>query len=296
VTVVDVSADAAEAARSRAVDGAAGYAARGLLAADAADRVSAGVRAAGSIADGVEGAALVIEAVTEDPGVKDDVLRAVEAAAPASAVIASNTSAIPIALLARSLADPSRFMGMHWFNPPQWVPCVEIIPCPATAPERVADVEAMLRRLGKVPAVVGDGAGFVGNRIQFAMFREAAAIVAEGLASAETVDTVVRSSFGFRLPFFGPFEIADMAGLDVYAGAYEALVAQFGERFSCPEAVTERVERGELGAKTGKGFLELSPDDAARMAAWRDGAYAALEELRGRLGTWGEVPGQSASA
>jgi 3-hydroxybutyryl-CoA dehydrogenase len=278
-SIVDATPEAAGEAKARLLDATAAYAARGLVPEDSAQAVDERVAACATLEEAVGDAELVIEAVPEDPELKHTILDATELAAPERAVITTNTSAIPIRSLAERRRDASRFLGMHWFNPPQWVPCVELIPTPATATEHVEALSAFLARLGKTPCVVGDGAGFVGNRIQFAMFREACRIVEDGLASAETVDAVVRSSFGFRLPFFGPFQIADMAGLDVYAGAYDALVGQFGERFSCPTAVTEHVARGELGAKSGKGFLEHTPESAREMATWRDAAYASLSRL-----------------
>ncbi|NUT54852.1 MAG: 3-hydroxyacyl-CoA dehydrogenase family protein, partial [Thermoleophilia bacterium] len=137
--------------------------------------------------------------------------------------------------------------------------------------------------LGKVPVVVGDGAGFVANRIQFAMFREAARIVEEGVASAEQVDEVVRSSFGFRLPFFGPFTIADMAGLDVYADIFETLERDLGPGFAAPAILAEHVGRGELGVKSGRGFLDLSEAQADALIDRRDRAYVALAGLRREL-------------
>ena len=128
-------------------------------------------------------------------------------------MIATNTSAIPIRELAPALRSPERFVGTHWFNPPQWIPCVEVIAGPSTSPEVIAKTASLLTRLGKKPVVVGDAGGFVANRLQFAMYKEAVSIVADGVATPEQVDEVVRNSFGFRLPIFGPFMIADMAGL-----------------------------------------------------------------------------------
>lgn len=282
-SIADATPDAAQEAKDRLLAATAVYVERGLVPADSERSVREHVTPCAGVEEAVAGAHLVIEAVPEDPELKHAILDAAEHAAPADAVITTNTSAIPIGSLAARRSDASRFLGMHWFNPPQWVPCVELIPTPATAPEHVEALSAFLVALGKTPCVVGDGAGFVGNRIQFAMFREACKIVEDGLASAETVDAVVRSSFGFRLPFFGPFEIADMAGLDVYAGAYDALVGQFGDRFSTPAVVTEHVARGELGAKSGRGFLPHTPDGARATAAWRDAAYASLSRLLDEL-------------
>ena len=277
--VVDVSPTAAEAARERVVALTRSFEEAGLVAAGAADAVDAHVTAAGSLAEGVADADLVLEAVTEDPQVKLAVFAEVEAAAPQDAVVASNTSAIPIASLAAGIERPERFLGMHWFNPPQWVPCVEVIPTPATRPDVVERVHAFLRHLGKRPVSVGDRAGFVANRIQFAMFKEAVSVVADGVATPEQVDEVVRSSFGFRLPFYGPFTIAEMAGLDVYTGAYAALTGEFGPRFEAPELLARLVAEGRLGVKSGGGFLALSDAEAAELVARRDRSYAALREL-----------------
>jgi 3-hydroxybutyryl-CoA dehydrogenase len=256
---------------------------RGLLGTGDAKRVAGRVRGAESIADAVADVDLVIEAVFEDPAVKREIYEEVEANAPDDAVLATNTSAIPIRDLSASLHHPERFLGTHWFNPPQWVPCVEVIPGPDTAGAVIERVFGFLTAIGKSPVKVGDAAGFVANRIQFAMFKEAASCVADGVASPEEVDRIVRSSFGFRLPFFGPFAIADMAGLDVYAGAYEALEDDLGPRFSAPARLIELIEEGRSGTKPGGGFLDLPSESIPAMIEGRDASYAALSELIERL-------------
>ncbi len=126
------------------------------------------------------------------------------------------------------------------------------------------------------------------------MFREAAAVVADGVATPEQVDRVVRSSFGFRLPFYGPFEIADMAGLDVYAGAYGALERGLGERMSAPPALLEQVAAGRLGVKSGGGFRDLDPEAVEWMLAERDALYVALGRLLAERE--GAAPGAGAGA
>ncbi len=136
-----------------------------------------------------------------------------------------------------------------------------------------------LRALGKRPAVVGSRPGFVANRIQNAMFLEAVRCVDEGLASPQEVDEVVRSCFGFRLPFFGPFQIADMAGLDVYASVLRTLRDGLGDRFETPEVLTNLVQEGRTGTKSGAGFLEYSDEERDRLLLERDRRYAALLEL-----------------
>jgi 3-hydroxybutyryl-CoA dehydrogenase len=281
VRVTDADAERAAVARDRAVTLARRFEELGLMEAGSASRVDAGVRAAPSIADAVADADIVFEAVTEDVAVKWAVLETIEAAARSDAILTTNTSAIPIRVLASRLRRPERFLGTHWFNPAQWVPAVEVIPGESTTQDVVDTAMALLEAIGKDPVVVGDGPGFVANRIQFAMFREAALLVEEGIADAADVDRVVRSSFGFRLPFFGPFTIADMAGLDVYAGAFATLEEEFGPRFSAPRSLTGLVAGGHIGTKHGGGFLlpEANGTDAA-VEERRDRLYCALDEIR----------------
>jgi 3-hydroxybutyryl-CoA dehydrogenase len=276
--IADATAELAVAARERAIGQARRYAEIGLLTTDAADATADGVLACNSIEEAVSGADIVLEAVPEDPQIKHAVLGRVESASSPAAIVASNTSAIPITQLAEPLARPAQFLGAHWFNPPQWIPCVELIPTTDTDPAVVETLAGILRDVGKQPSIVRDSAGFVANRIQFAMFKEAVAVVADGIASAEEVDEIVRGSFGFRLPFFGPFAIGDMAGLDVYLGAYQALSSAHGERFEPPELVRQLVAAGRLGHKAGQGVL-AAPDDPAGVAERRDRLYAALAHL-----------------
>jgi 3-hydroxybutyryl-CoA dehydrogenase len=280
--LVDASPELTDAALARALELLHRLEAEGSVAPGATETAGRHLSAA-SLAEAVHDADLVVEAVMERPDVKAEVYAAIEAAAPADAVVATNTSSIPIAGLAPGLRRPERFLGVHWFVPPLLVPCVEVIPASATAAHVVDRVVELLHRLGKTPVVVGDGPGFVANRIQFAMFKEATRIVEDGLAAPEQVDEVVRSSFGFRLPFFGPFTIADMAGLDVYADIFDTLEDGLGEGFAAPRILREHVERGELGVKTGRGFLELSESQADGLIDRRNRAYVALGRLRQEL-------------
>jgi len=288
--VADASEALAASGRDRAIALAGEFEAAGLMRAGAAEAIGARVRAAASLEEAAAQADFLLEAVTESPEVKHGVYRRAEAEMADDAIIATNTSAIPIRELAPALRRPQRFIGTHWFNPPQWIPCVEVIPGPETSEATLTRVGGLLARLGKTPVRVGDAGGFVANRLQFAMYKEAVAIVADGVATAEQVDEVVRNSFGFRLPFFGPFMIADMAGLDVYAGAYAALEADLGERFAAPGELTEMVGGGRLGVKAGGGFSPLDPGDAERVARWRDRGYVALARLMAELGADGDAP------
>jgi 3-hydroxybutyryl-CoA dehydrogenase len=282
VRLADATPEMTREAKGRLVRRARGHAEAGLLSEEAAERAAA-VEAADDAPAATRDAGLVFEAVPENLDLKHEILAACSAAAPPDAVIVSNTSSLPMDELTGAVELPERFLGMHWFNPPEWTPGVEVIPAAATNPEVVERVMRFLRSIGKRPAIVGSSPGFVANRIQVALFLEAVRCVEEGLASPQEVDEVVRSCFGFRLPFFGPFQIADMAGLDVYSSVLETLEEGLGERFETPKVLGELVNRGRTGTKSGAGFLEYSDEERERLLLERDRRYAALNELLERL-------------
>jgi 3-hydroxybutyryl-CoA dehydrogenase len=151
----------------------------------------------------------------------------------------------------------------------------------------------MLTEAGKAPARVADSPGFVANRLQFALYKEAVRIVDEGLATPSQIDSVVSNAFGFRLALFGPFAIGDMAGLDVYAASYDSLAAEYGPRLAAPQRLTQTVEAGNLGIKSGRGFLDIPAEDVPALVAYRDAAYRRLSQLRRELGA---APGLEAAA
>ena len=283
VRLADATPELTHRAKERLVERIRGHAGAGLISEEAADRAAEAVETAGDVAAAVRDADLVFEAVPEDLELKHEILMACSDAAPAGSVIVSNTSSFPMDELAKSVEHPGRFLGTHWFNPPEWTPGVEVIPATTTDTEVVEKVMEFLGAIGKRPAIVGDGPGFVANRIQMALFLEALRCVEEGLASPQEVDEVVRSCFGFRLPFFGPFQIADMAGLDIYASVLETLKEGLGERFETPDAQRELVEQGRTGTKSGAGFLEYTDEERERLLIERDRRYAALNELLERL-------------
>ncbi|MFG6503279.1 3-hydroxyacyl-CoA dehydrogenase family protein [Microbacterium sp. P05] len=284
VALADVSAEVAAANRERIIAEAAQYASRGLFPSDAAERIAGRVSIAATIEAAVVDADLVEEAVPEIVEVKHDALRRISIACPPSALIGSNTSTIAIGTLAAAVQHPDRFLGVHFSNPAPFVPGVEVIPHASTDPSAVEAVIGLLAEAGKIGVRVADVTGFVLNRLQYALFTEAARLVDEGVATAEGVDLITRTTFGFRLPFFGPFAIADIAGLDVYASCYQLLHDAYPDRFTAPPALAERVANGDKGLKSGRGFLSTPPEKAAELAAYRDGAYAALSALIGRMG------------
>lgn len=282
VLVADADVDRARAAVERLVAEGGTHEESGLFPVGARDRLSAGLRAA-SLEEAAR-TAYVSEAVPEDPALKREVLAAISAAAGEDTVIATNTSAIPIGELASSVQRPERFLGVHWMNPSYFVPGVEIIPTDRTDPALTERTVDLIRGIGKVPTLVADSPGFVANRLQFALYQECARMVEEGVASPAQVDEVVRNSFGFRLPFFGPFTISDIAGLDVYAGAIGVLEDALGERFTVPQVLRDQVAAGRLGLKAGEGFYAHAPEDAEQVRVYRDTAYARLSRLRAEIG------------
>ena len=206
-----------------------------------------------------------------------------EAARP-DAIIGSNTSTILIESLAEAVVGPERFLGVHFSNPAPFIPGVELIPHPTTNEHAIAVGETVVAATGKQSARVKDSTGFVLNRLQYALFEEATKIADEGIASPDDIDTIVRTTFGFRLPFFGPFAIADMAGLDVYAFCFESLQTRWPERFATPPSLQQHVDAGELGTKSGAGYLEVPADRTPELVAYRNKAYVAMQKLLDELG------------
>jgi 3-hydroxybutyryl-CoA dehydrogenase len=241
------------------------------------------LRAADSLTEAVAEADLIEEAVLERPEVKKPVLHSIEEVARPDAVIGSNTSTLPIGDLATGLEHPERFLGVHFSNPAPFIPGVELIAHAGTDEAVVQAVEKLVPQTGKLTARVNDKAGFVLNRLQYVLLREAVNLVEEGVATPEDVDIIVRTTFGYRLPFFGPFAIADMAGLDVYRDGFRTLQAHYGDRLAVPALLTELVESGRYGLKQGGGFVTPAGDQAP-LVAYRNTAYARLGQLLKELG------------
>ncbi|MGH9073165.1 MAG: 3-hydroxyacyl-CoA dehydrogenase family protein, partial [Acidimicrobiales bacterium] len=199
------------------------------------------------------GCALVVEAVFEDPGLKQSVLRAVAEAASPDAVLATNTSSISVDRLARSLPGPERFLGMHFFNPVPVSDLVELVRGAATAEGVVAAARGWVEALGKTPITVKDRPGFASSRLGVLLGLEAVRMLEEGVASAEDIDAAM--VLGYRHPM-GPLRTTDLVGLDVRLGIAEYLTGALGERFRPPRLLVDKVARGELGRKSGRGFFD----------------------------------------
>ena len=190
-----------------------------------------------------------------------------ESLCPPWVIFASNTSSIMPSQLSARMKHPGRLVIAHYFNPPYLIPLVEIVPGPATTEATVRTVTNLLEGLGKRPVVLGkEATGFVANRLQLALYREAISIVEQGIASPEDVDRVVRHGFGRRLAAAGPFEIFDLAGLDTISSVAAQIIPEIQNAEAVVEPATsvlqKKVERGELGVKAGKGFRDWPPTAA----------------------------------
>lgn len=247
----------------------------------AAAAASAGERASahGSVAEAVEGATIVLEVAPERLDVKLALLAEVEAAS-ADALIASNTSSIAADALAAGLADPSRLVIAHFFNPSDTVPLVEVVPGPATPPEAVERMRALLEACGKTAVPLAEQVeGFIANRLQAALYREAMHLVAHGIATPEQVDAAVTAGLGPRWALAGPFEVMDLGGLDVWTSVADGIFPSLDDASAAPPLLRERAERGDLGAKSGRGFAEHDADAPARFARRLAALLAARERL-----------------
>ena len=197
---------------------------------------------------------LLIEAVVEDAEVKKDIFRRADAVLPPAAILASNTSSIPIASLAAVTSRPEQVIGMHFFNPVPVLKLVEVIRTVQTSDETAAAIVALAEELGKVPAQANDSPGFVSNRILMPFVNEAAYALMEGVAEAEAIDTIAK--LGFAHPI-GPLALADLIGLDTCVAIMEVLHEGLGDPKYAPcPLLRQHVEEGRLGRKTGRGFYE----------------------------------------
>ncbi len=237
-----------------------------------------------NLGDAASQADFIVEAVFEDLDVKHEVLRQLEEHCPAHAVITSTTSGFRVGDLAVALSHPERFLVTHYWDPPYIIPVVEVVPGDHTSAEAVETTRTLLQAVGIYPALVKkDVPGYVGNRLQHALRREAIAIVEQGIASPEDVDLITRLSFGLRLPVVGLLETIDLGGLDLTLAIHTYLLPELDRSTEPQELIRDKVARGELGAKVGKGFYDWPPGRAATVRRRRDETLLEMVEwLRAR--------------
>jgi len=228
----------------------------GKVAPEEKDATFERLSASTSIAEAVEGADLVVEAAPEVMDLKRSIFAEVDAAAPGHAVLATNTSSLSIGQIAEATSDPSRLLGLHFFNPVHIMKLVEVVWGPDTSDDTREAAVAFVKRLGKEPIVVKDSPGFASSRLGIVLGMEAIRMVEDGVASAEDIDKAME--LGYRHPM-GPLKLTDLVGLDVRLGIADYLrEALDNEAFRPPELLRRMVEEGKLGKKSGQGFYDWS--------------------------------------
>ena len=210
---------------------------------------------------------LVVENIKEDMEVKKEFWEETSRMTKESALLATNTSGLSITEIARAVWKPQRFMGQHWLNPPHLLPLCEIVIGQQTSWENAQSMRALLKEMGKQPVVVKDIRGFIINRIQFALLREALYIVESGIADPKDVDTCLMYSFCPRYTSIGIFEHFDNGGLDLNINVCNTVFPDLSDAKSAPKSITDRIAAGKLGAKTGEGFYDWRGVD---MDAYRE--------------------------
>jgi 3-hydroxyacyl-CoA dehydrogenase len=243
----------------------------GAINKDNAAAVPERISLASDLGEELSKADFIVEAVVENIEVKRNVLGQLEALCSDDTIITSTTSSYCVRHLAAEMRYPERFLVTHYWNPPYVIPVVEVMPGEQTAAEVVAITMSQLEAAGKYPALVQkDIPGFVGNRLQHALRREAIAIVDQGIATPEDVDLIAKLSFGLRLPVVGPLETVDLGGLDLTKAIQTYLLPELDRSTEPKQIIQDKVERRELGAKTGKGFFDWTPDRVAKVIRKRD--------------------------
>lgn len=220
------------------------------------------IQTSATLAEVVGEADIIIEAVAEDLAVKQPLFAELDRLSPQHAILASNTSTIVPSLLASATQRPDKVLVAHYFNPPYLLPLVEIVPAGQTSDETVTTIYDLMVRLGKRPVLVQkEVTGFIANRLQSALYREALSLVEKGVATPEDVDTVIKNSIGRRWAVAGVFEVFDLAGLDVIlaVASQDSPQADYSAAIALVE---EKVAQGHLGVKTGEGFHEWTPESA----------------------------------
>jgi 3-hydroxyacyl-CoA dehydrogenase len=238
----------------------------GTGAADARNRI----QDAASLTDAVRDADLVIEVIPEVMDLKARLLSELDEICGPDTILASNTSGLSITKMAQATQRPEKVVGMHWWNPPIIIPVIEIVKGESTGEDVLQTIDNLIRKIGKVPVLVKkDVPGFLGNRLQYALMREAIALLNEGVASAEDIDTMIKAGIGFKFPVMGPLETIDMAGLDIYYRVSQYLNKDLDKSDGAAPIVAKMVEQGDLGLKSGKGFYDYSNQDIKALMGGR---------------------------
>jgi len=255
VRLFDVSPDVLREGHAAALAGIARFEAKGTLTRESAENARERLKAVSALEEAVSGAHLCVEAVPESLDLKRELFAKVEPLLDGSAILASNTSSIPIGKLSAGLARKERFIGLHFFNPVPLMKLLEIVTGEATSDETLQASLDLAARLGKEAIVVKDSPGFATSRLGLSLGLEAMRMVEEGVASVKDIDRAME--LGYAHPM-GPLKLTDLVGLDVRLAIAEELERELGPRFAPPAILRAKVAAGHLGKKTGRGFHDWS--------------------------------------
>lgn len=243
-------------------------------------RVLERVEVVDTVAAAVANAEFVFEAAPEKIALKRALFAEIELHAPEGAILASNTSVMPITEIMMGLKDKSRALGTHWWNPPHLIPLVEVVRTADTSEEAMSRTMVLLADAGKTPVrVEKDVPGFIGNRLQHALWREAISLVERGICDADAVDVVIKASFGRRLAVLGPLENADLVGTDLTLDIHDTVLADLENRPGPSPLLRRIVAEGRLGMKSGEGFRRWTPEAAKAVREKVVRHLCALEDI-----------------
>ena len=288
VMLYDVSEQALERAVGRIEESLALLVRKGLLSEDARGQSLGRISTTIDLAEAVESAGFVIEAAPEHLAVKQRLFAELERLAPIDAILATNSSGLPLGEIASGIKGGERIVGSHFFMPAQLIPLVEVSRGESTTDETVERTVRMWEVCGKSPIRVNrDIPGYVANRLQAALVREAVALWSGGVASAGDIDTAVRMGFGLRAMVTGPMRQRDLAGLDLHLAIQRELWPEIDGSVEPNPEVVSMVERGQLGLKTGRGFFDWSGQDPEQVLRAQN---EALVDMMAATGVWPSVP------
>jgi 3-hydroxybutyryl-CoA dehydrogenase/5-formyl-3-hydroxy-2-methylpyridine 4-carboxylate dehydrogenase len=230
------------------------------------------------LATALDGAELVVEAIPEKLELKHEIFPRFEQHVAQDAILASNTSGIPITKIAAVCTNPERVVGMHWSNPPHLIPMIEVIPGEQTEQRVVDEACELVRRFGYHPVVEKEVPGFVENRILYAILRECLDLVDRGIIDPEGMDLNVRWGIGYKLAVIGPMELLDMAGLDIYNAVGSYLNQDLSTSGEVSSTIRDRIAEGKLGMKTGSGIYDYTPEQIDQLRGQRAAKLVAVRK------------------
>jgi 3-hydroxybutyryl-CoA dehydrogenase len=251
----------------------------GITTQDASKKALSRIQTKTTLKEAVKDADFVVEALPEVMDLKKRFFRELDEHSPPHAIIASNTSGLSLTEMASEIKRQEQAVIAHWWNPPHIIPVVEIVKGRFTSDETVNLTYQLLVGIGKKPVkLLKEAPGFLGNRLQFALYREALACLKEGIATVEDIDLAVKGTFGFRLPTIGPLETSDFGGLDTFLNISQYLFKEIDRSTEAPDLLKEKVRAGKLGVKTGEGFYAYPGERAQEKIKERDRQF--LQRLK----------------